>query len=166
MAHASTSSTTIRLHMTRRFEASAERLYEAWVSPDQIKKWLFTQEATNKIARNELYIGGEWQITDHREGKDYTATGEYLELDPPKRLVFTFKMPQFSDTMDTIIVELQPQKSGFEMNFTQEIVVPYEEGWQDEEIEQAKQEYHTSSEEGWKRMFDGLARLLATDGQQ
>lgn len=57
MAHASTSSTTIRLHMTRRFEASAERLYEAWVSPDQIKKWLFTQEATNKIARNELYIG-------------------------------------------------------------------------------------------------------------
>lgn len=164
MAHTSTQA--IHLHMTRRFEASAERLYEAWVSPDQIKKWLFTQEATNKIARNELHVGGEWQITDHREGKDYTAMGEYLELDPPKRLVFTFKMPQFSDTMDTIIVEIEAQESGCDMNFTQEIVVPYEEDWQDEEIEQAKREYHTASEEGWKLMFDGLAQLLAMDDQK
>ncbi|WP_203246590.1 SRPBCC family protein [Sporosarcina beigongshangi] len=38
-------------------------------------------------------------MVDRRDGKDYRAIWEYLEIDLPKKLVFTFKMPQFSDTV-------------------------------------------------------------------
>jgi hypothetical protein len=43
-----------------------------------MKKWLFTMEPTNKVAKNEPHVGGTWEIVDHREGKDYRAIGEYI----------------------------------------------------------------------------------------
>jgi uncharacterized protein YndB with AHSA1/START domain len=63
-----------------------------------MRKWFFTLEGTNKVAQNNPQVGGNWEIIDHRDGKDYRAIGEYLEIDPPTKLVFTFKMPQFSES--------------------------------------------------------------------
>ena len=114
------------------------------------------------MAKNEPHVGGTWEIVDHREGKDYRAIGEYIEVDPPIKLVFTFKMPQFSDTVDRITVEIKPLENGCEMTFTQEIVVPHEEGWTEEDIEKALDEYHDGTEHGWNLMFGGLKQLVET----
>jgi uncharacterized protein YndB with AHSA1/START domain len=62
------------------------------------------------VAKNEPNVGGTWEIVDHREGKDYRAIGEYIEIERPSKLVFTFKMPQFSDTEDVITVEIKHLK--------------------------------------------------------
>ena len=67
-----------------------------------MRKWFFTMESTNKVAKNDPHVGGTWEIVDHRGGKDYRAIGEYIDIDPPVKLVFTFKMPQFSDSEETI----------------------------------------------------------------
>ncbi|MFS0594935.1 SRPBCC domain-containing protein [Cytobacillus horneckiae] len=151
---------TTALNMTRQFSVAAERVFDAWLNPEMMRKWLFTLESTNKIARNNPKIGGTWEIVDEREGKEYRAIGEYLVIDPPKKLVFTFKMPQFSDTVDEITVELIPLETGCKMHFTQEIVVPHEEGWTEEDINKAVQEFHDGSEHGWNLMFMGLKQLL------
>lgn len=153
---------TTTLVMKRRFEVSPERVFDAWLNPEMMRKWLFTMEATNKIARNEPHVGGTWEIVDHRGGQDYRAIGEYREIDPPRRLVFTFRMPQFSDTEDVITVELKPVEKGCEMTFTQVIVVPHEEDWTAEDVERALHEYNSSSEHGWNLMFGGLKQLLET----
>jgi len=153
---------TTTLVMKRRFEVSPERVFDAWLNPEMMRKWLFTMEATNKIARNEPHVGGTWEIVDHRGGQDYRAIGEYREIDPPRRLVFTFRMPQFSDTEDIITVELKPVEKGCEMTFTQVIVVPHEEDWTAEDVERALHEYNNSSEHGWNLMFGGLKQLLET----
>src|SRR3954467_657479 len=114
-----TSTTT--LTMKRTFDVNIDRLFEAWISPDMMKKWFFTMEHSNKVAKNDPYVGGTWEIVDHREGKDYRAIGEYIEIAPPNKLVFTFKMPQFSDTEDVITVEVKPLEKGCKMTFTQGI---------------------------------------------
>jgi Uncharacterized conserved protein len=148
------------LTMIRTFPLHPERVFDAWLNPEMMRKWLFTQEGTNKVTRNKPKVGGAWEIIDHRGGVDYRAIGEYLELDPPNKLVFTFRMPQFSDTEDTITVELRPIKDGCEMTFTQNIVVPHEEQWTADDMEKALGEYHSGSEHGWNLMFMGLKKLL------
>ncbi|MFF5399677.1 SRPBCC domain-containing protein [Peribacillus butanolivorans] len=155
-----TSTTT--LTMIRRFDVPAERVFEAWLNPELMRKWFFTMESTNKVANNEPIVGGTWEIVDHREGKDYRAVGKFIEVDSPSKLVFTFKMPQFSDTEDRITVEINPFENGCEMTFTQLIVVPHEEGWTEEDIEKAHDENKSQTEQGWGYMFEGLKQLVET----
>ncbi|WP_458125968.1 SRPBCC family protein [Paenibacillus sp. Z3-2] len=154
-------STTL-LTMKRSFDAPANQVFDAWLNPKLMKKWLFTSETTNKVIQNEPKVGGTWEIVDHREGKDYRAIGEYLEIDPPNRLVLTFEMPQFSDTVDTITVQVTSHGESSEMTFTQHIIVTHEEGWSEDDIEKAILEYNTGSEQGWHLMFEGLKQLLET----
>lgn len=153
---------TIPLIMNRSFDVPPEKVFDAWLNQDMMRKWLFTLERTNKVARNTPEVGGAWEIVDHREGKDYRAIGEYIEIDRPRKIVFTFQMPQFSDTTDTITVELQETQQGCEMNFTQTIVVPHEEDWTQADIEKALKEYHDGTEHGWNLMFMGLKELVET----
>ncbi|MCP3028512.1 SRPBCC domain-containing protein [Halobacillus sp. A5] len=151
---------TTYLVMTRTFEAAAERVFDAWLNPEIMRKWLFTLEATNKVAENNPVVGGTWEIVDHRNGVDYRAVGEYMEIEPPHKLVFTFKMPQMSEYEDTITVELKEVEKGCEMKFTHEIKVPHEENWTTEDIEKAIGENHDGLEHGWNLMFMGLKELL------
>jgi uncharacterized protein YndB with AHSA1/START domain len=148
------------LTMTRHFDASAERVFDAWLNPDMMRKWLFSTEETSRICTNEPRVGGTWEITNHRDGADYRAIGEYLEIDRPSRLVFTFQMPQFSESTDRIVVEFKQVDKGCEMTFTQHIVVPHEEGWTPEDIEKALGEYHSGSEHGWNLMFIELKAIV------
>ncbi|KAB8128856.1 SRPBCC domain-containing protein [Gracilibacillus oryzae] len=150
------------LIMKRTFEVPAEKVFEAWTKAAMIKKWMFTMEHTNKVAESDPRVGGTWEIVDHREGKDYRAIGEYKVVEPPTKLVFTFKMPQFSDLEDDITVEIQPLNSGCEMTFTQEINVPHEEGWTTEDIEKAHADWKKETEQGWYYMFLGLKQLVET----
>ena len=131
--------------MTRRFEASPERVFDAWIDPETARKWLFTSP-TSESNRTELdpRVGGEWTITDRRDGVDYTALGEYLEIDRPRRLVFTFAMPQFSPHSDRVVVEIAPEGMGCLLTLMPELMPP---------------DYHSATEEGWGKMFDNLDTL-------
>lgn len=158
---------TTTLKMTRSFDVAPERVFDAWLNPEMMRKWFFTLEGTNKVAQNNPQVGGTWEIVDHRGGKDYLATGEYLEIDPPKKIVFTFKMPEltpeeFSELEDTITVELKELQQGCEMTFTQLIHVIHEESWTESDIEKAVEEHYDGSEHGWNLMFMGLKELLET----
>jgi uncharacterized protein YndB with AHSA1/START domain len=134
------------LRMTRRFEASPERVFDAWLNPETVRKWLFASPADEAYtAELDARVGGTWTITARREGTDYTAVGEYLEIDRPRRLVFTFAMPQFAPDIDRLIVEFAPDGAGCLMTFVQEGLPPG---------------YKEASESGWGKMFDALAALL------
>jgi len=150
------------LTMIRTFDIEPERVFDAWLNPEMMRKWLFTLERTNKVARNNPQEGGTWEIVDHRGGMDYRAIGEYLVIDPPKKIVFTFKMPQFNDLEDTITVELKKLEVGCEMTFTQVIHVPREENWTESDIEKALGDSYKDTEQGWIYMFMGLKELAET----
>ena len=135
------------LKMTRRFEASPERLFDAWTDPMRAHGWLFTgPDSEQHAVEMDLRVGGQWRIVDRRGGVDYTAIGEYLEIDRPRRLAFSFGMPQFSPAFDKVIVEIAAEGDGAVMTLIQE-------GLPAASI--------AATEEGWSKMFDGLSRQLA-----
>lgn len=143
------------LRMTRRFDASPERVFDAWIDPGLTRQWLFT-DASNEASTVEIDPrgGGVWTITARREGVDYTASGEYLEIDRPHRLVFTFAMLQFSPNSDTITVEIAPDAAGSILTFTQAGVDIAD------ELRQVPAGEMGGSEQGWGQMFNGLAAAL------
>ncbi|WP_077618358.1 SRPBCC family protein [Bacillus sinesaloumensis] len=157
---ADTSKTT--LIMKRSFNVPVEKVFEAWTNSELMKKWFFTMEHTNKVTKNDPRVGGSWEVVDHREGKDYRAIGEYIEMESPHKIVFTFQMPQFSDLHDILTVELNSAEDGTEMTFTQEITVIHEEDWTAEDIEKAHEDWKRETEQGWHYMFLGLKQLLET----
>jgi len=136
------------LRMSRRFDASPERLFEAWTDPDLAARWLFTSPTSERhSAELDVRVGGKWAITDRREGVDYRALGEYLEVERPRRLVFTFGMPQFSPAFNKVTVEVDADGAGSMMTLTQEDLPA---------------DYIPATEEGWRAMFDALAGLLTS----
>ncbi|UUX35427.1 SRPBCC family protein [Fundicoccus culcitae] len=158
---------TVALSMIREFGVSIDKVFDAWTKPEMMRQWLFTLKATNKVAVNEPVVGGQWEIVDHRQGKDYRAVGEYLLVDAPHKLVLTFMMPELSpvgyeDLFDTLTVELKANDEGTSMIFTQEIHVIHEPEWTAVDIEKAEGEWLTSTEQGWHYMFLGLKELLET----
>ena len=155
-------SSTTTLTMARNFDVAPVRVFDAWLNPDMMIKWFFTLEGTNQVAQNTPQVGGTWEIIDQRTGKNYRAIGEYLEIDSPKKLVFTFKMPQFSELEDTITVALNELPQGCEMTFSQEINVEHEEYWTKSDIEKALGEFSEATEHGWNLMFMGLKELVET----
>jgi uncharacterized protein YndB with AHSA1/START domain len=136
-----------RLKITRRFDAAPEHLFDAWTDPQLAHGWLFTTpESERYSAEMDLRVGGAWKIVDRRGGTDYTAIGEYLEIDRPHRLAFSFGMPQFSPAFTTVIVEIVADGDGAVMTLTQEGVPPA---------------HVPATRDGWSAMFDALARQLA-----
>jgi uncharacterized protein YndB with AHSA1/START domain len=136
-----------RLTLQRRFEASPERLFDAWTDPRVAAAWLFTTPASERHETNlDVQVGGAWEIVDRRDGVDYRAIGEYLEVDRPRRLVFTFGMPQFSPGFSKVTVEIAPDGHGAVMTLTQEDLPP---------------EHIPATADGWRQMFDALAARLA-----
>lgn len=139
-----------RLVMQRRFKAPPERVFDAWVDPAVAGKWLFHGGPDAERATHDLpaRVDAKWTVISTRAGVTYKAEGFYLEVDRPRRLVFTFGMPP-DNTYDRITVEFAPDgEGGCLMTFTQEGLA---------------EEHKAPLEHGWTLMFDfGLKPLVET----
>jgi uncharacterized protein YndB with AHSA1/START domain len=134
------------LRITRRFDAAPERVFDAWIDPARAGRWLFTTPTSERHSTDlDVRVGGTWSITDRRDGVDYTALGEYVEIDRPRRLVFTFGMPQFSPLSCTVSVEIVADGDGCRLTLSQDSLT-------EEALEPTRA--------GWSGMFDALAATL------
>lgn len=148
-------STPQALVLTREFNATPEQVFAAWTDPARVRQWLFTSPQSEAGEQHlDVREGGRWEISDVREGQRYTVCGEYLEVSPPTRLVFTVAMPQFSPNSDRITVTLQATGEGCLMVFRQE--------GEDIAAELSALQHGASggSEQGWLLMFGALAGVL------
>jgi uncharacterized protein YndB with AHSA1/START domain len=122
------------LVIRRTFAFSAEEVFDAWVDPELARKWLF-KTPTGEMVKVEIdaRVGGKWTIT-RRDGEDIDHTGEYLEFDRPRRLVFTFGVPHYSAETTVVKLDIASTGAGCELTLTHEQVLPdwaeqTEEGW-------------------------------------
>ena len=122
--------------------APPARVFEAWVVPAIASRWLFATP-DGRIIRCDLdpRPGGALVITDRRAGEDVEHCGAYVEVDPPRRLVFTFSVPKYSSVVTTVTIDIVPAGAGCELTLVHEGVLP---------------EWAAQTEQGWR---DLLARL-------
>jgi uncharacterized protein YndB with AHSA1/START domain len=136
----------VTLCVSHRFTAAPERVFDAWLDPDTAGKWLFAAP-TGRMVRVEIdaRIGGKFVFVDQRDGEDVEHTGEYLEIDRPRRLVFTFAVPKYSSVVTRVTIDIAPTETGCDLTLTHDGVLP---------------EWASSGVSGWTMILDGLGRTL------
>ena len=137
---------TVTVKVTRRFKASPERVFDAWLDPAKARRFLFATPG-GEIVRADLdpRVGGRFLLVDHRNGEDVPHHGEYLVIDRPRRLVFEFTVPKYSGKKSRVSVSFAPADGGCELTLVHEGVLP---------------EYEKPSEDGWGAILSGLSLLV------
>src|SRR5207248_10010658 len=82
----------LSLEIKRFIQASRDRTYAAWTDPAQLKKWFGPEDGSARNLIAGAQAGGQfrWDCTDP-EGKEVTCSGEYRELQPRRKIVFSWK---------------------------------------------------------------------------
>lgn len=112
------------LRITRHFDASAERVFDAWLDPATAGRWLFATDSGEMIdVQLDPRAGGRFSFT-RRDGEDVEHVGQYLEIDRPRRLVFTFAVPKFDPAVTRVTIDITPRAKGCELVLTHEDVLP------------------------------------------
>ena len=80
-----------RLTLSREIQAPIESVFSAWTDPESLKKWFGPHGVNTTDAQVDLTIGGRYQLTmQEPDGKTIVHGGVYREIDPPRRLVFSW----------------------------------------------------------------------------
>jgi uncharacterized protein YndB with AHSA1/START domain len=122
--------------VTRRVPAPPEAVFAAWVEPERLAGWWWPQLAATTYDL-DVREGGHYRI--HSPAIGVTATGVYTEVQPPRRLAFTWRWQEDGEpdaVEDQIVVVFEPVDGGTEVTVahTSTEHVPEggaEQGWND-----------------------------------
>jgi uncharacterized protein YndB with AHSA1/START domain len=80
------------VRIERIFAASAEKVFDAWTSPEVMRRWFHCEpDWTTPVAEVDLRVGGAVRIKMRRpDGSEAGARGEYTVIERPRRLVMTW----------------------------------------------------------------------------
>src|SRR2546428_5997370 len=82
----------LSLEIKRLIKAPRDRVFEAWTDPAQLKKWFGPENCQTHDLIADARVGGKfrWDLSNS-EGEKMTMRGEYRELQPGKKIVFTWR---------------------------------------------------------------------------
>jgi uncharacterized protein YndB with AHSA1/START domain len=139
------------LRMERTFAAPAQRVFDAFTSEEVMRRWWHAGEDwETPEARVDLRVGGELRVVMRNPHEDvrYGGGGEYVTVDPPRRLVFTWVWDDDSDRTEQLIeIDLEEHDGTTTMRFTHNRL------WDQRSVD--------SHRDGWGTAFDNLERALA-----
>lgn len=135
------------VRVARHFDASAERVFDAWLDPHSAGRWLFAA-ANGQMVRVEVdaRVGGRFAFVDRRNGEDVEHSGEYLAINRPNRLVFRFVVPKYSSLYTRVAIDIATARTGCDLTLVHEGVFS---------------EFAARTQSGWKAILDALAAQLA-----
>lgn len=128
------------IHLHRVLRAEPERVYQAFLDPAAMVKWLPPHGFTGNVHHMDARVGGTYKMsfTNFATGQSHSFGGEYLELVPPERIrhTDTFDDPNLPGEMQ-VSIALEKVSCGTEVNIAQEGIpdmIPAEAchlGWQE-----------------------------------
>ncbi len=78
------------LIIKRTFNAPRNKVWDAWVNPELIKCWWGPAKFTAPVIKLDFQVGGKYLFCMRSpEGFDYWSTGEFQEIKPMDRIVYT-----------------------------------------------------------------------------
>jgi uncharacterized protein YndB with AHSA1/START domain len=138
------------LEIKRFINARRDRVYAAWTDSAQLKEWFGPENVHTRNVVADARIGGKyhWDLVN-QEGEEMTAFGEYRELVPNKKIVFTWKWEDdenWTNHTSTVTVELFDRDDGTELRLIHE-QLPNERSWD-------------GHNEGWNSALDKLEKFV------
>jgi uncharacterized protein YndB with AHSA1/START domain len=135
------------LVIERTFNAPVAAVWRMWTTNEGLMQWGAPPPLRTVGGHADVRVGGTFEgpmVTP--EGETYTPYGEYLEVAPMRRLVFTHAWRDNPAPPTTCTVELEPAGKGTRMRFRQS-------GFD-------SREERAGHEEGWTDCFGILAELV------
>ena len=126
------------MEIRRIVKASRERVYKAWTTADDLKRWWGPGEFTTPEAQVDARPGGSYLLVmQPPAGDPMRLVGTYKEVQPPERLVYTWRWDtEWSDGHESLVtVEFIDKGDVTEVilnhdQFGPEGEDPYRDGWE------------------------------------
>jgi uncharacterized protein YndB with AHSA1/START domain len=131
------------VEIERRLSAPIDEVFRWWTEPERLQEWMSPVGTVE--AEVDLRVGGHIRIVMRGDGMVIEHQGTFLEIEPPRRLVFTWMSPYTGPQPSVVTVELEPDGGATRLRL----------------IHQQLPEAATSSHQGgWGAMLDRLEGRL------
>jgi uncharacterized protein YndB with AHSA1/START domain len=136
------------LRLGRSFAAPPEKVWRAWTDPQALKRWWGPGEEPVSLAELDVRVGGRFRIVfGGPDGKANECAGEYREVVPNRKLVFTWCWPNSTpERVSLVTLVFKPSGKGTELDFLHE-----------QFFDQAARDGH---QRGWTSALANLDRYL------
>ena len=112
--------------VNQNFSAEPDMVFNAWLTPDIIKNWLFKSK-TNEISEVHIdaRVDGAFSILEITDtGEEIDHFGKYQQIKKPNLLVFTLEVPKHFDGKTCVTIKIRPLAQGCTLAFMQTGVAP------------------------------------------
>lgn len=141
-----TESTTIAVNVSKDLAVPPERVFDAWLDPSLVKHWF--APGLGEMVRVDIdpRVGGAFHLDQQRGDEVARHWGTYVEIDRPRRLVFTWCVDGV-DSEDLVTIDIDPTPGGCRVTVTHRMDARFA-------------DYRDLTRQGWAAMLDGLAAAL------
>lgn len=139
------------LTLRRQFKAAPEKVYAAWTDPAMIARWFGPDGGLDRgsetTAEADVRKGGRYSFVFHTaDGERHNSHGEYLEVEPNRKLVFTWEWITMPERRSKVTLTFLPKDGGTLFTL-----------FHDQFFDEAARDNH---EQGWTRCLDALSKFL------
>jgi uncharacterized protein YndB with AHSA1/START domain len=83
--------TNLTVNVTKIIHAPIEKVFDAWLDPKMLSIFMMPMPGMpSSDVENDVRVGGNFTIIMHAGDGELPHTGEYLEINRPDKLVFTW----------------------------------------------------------------------------
>jgi len=128
------------LKLKHMVDSPRERIFNLLTEPAELAKWWGPHGFTTPEVELDLSVGGRYRFTmQPPEGEAFHLSGEFIEIDPPTRLVYTFRWdePDPDDRETVVVLSLAAVGGATEVSLSQgefatdERLALHRSGWAD-----------------------------------
>ena len=108
------------LRVVRLMGATSKRVFDAWLDPEIAGRWLFAtaSQPVERIAI-DARVGGWFRCVEGRSHEVVEHIGEYVEITPDRRLVFTLSVEKRPHVITRVCVDISPRDAQCELTLVQ-----------------------------------------------
>ena len=108
------------IRMTRVFNAPRALVFAAMTRPEHVREWWgrLGEGYSVPVCEIDFRVGGKWRFVNRHPSGEAAFHGEYLEIAPPGRVVFTEIFEAFPDTVSVVTSELTEENGRTRMTAT------------------------------------------------
>lgn len=143
-------STPATASISKRFAVPAGRVFDAWLDPALLGRWMFGPDVRDeKIVRlaTDPRVGGRFSFVVNRGGVEVDHVGEYLVIDRPHRLVFTWALRDSLPATSKVTVLIEPLGDACHLTLSHEMAPEWA-------------AFVERAAASWQTMADALERAL------